>query len=128
MVSAIGRSAGSSPKRMPHRRNDGLLVPGQERPRVEPQLTFVDASLDRWISPPQPFRQGLRVHADSAEADGEGRNLVDRQRPTPAARHRGRHVCLESWYLSAQLLCQMTGPLFYLRGRSLQHPEGWQLV
>src|SRR3712207_8037624 len=79
MVSAIGRSADSSPTRVPHCLYHCLLIPGQKRPGVEPQLSLVNAAHNRRLCRPKPPGQGLGVRP--TEANAEGRDLARRQGP-----------------------------------------------
>src|SRR5215203_2001354 len=126
MVSAMGPS-GASPTGVPHRPHNDLLVPWQERPCVEPQPPFVDAAYDWRVRAPELLGQRLGVRTGYAKADGEGRNLARRQGPAAAASHRRGGVRLELRGRPRQLRGQPPGPLFDLRERGVEHPEGRDL-
>src|SRR5829696_10262623 len=126
MVSAMGPS-GASPTGVPHSPHHGLLVPWQERPCVEPQPPFVDAAYDGRVRAPELLGQGFGLRTGCAEADGEGRDLARRQGPAAAAGYRRGGVRLEVRGRPRQLRGQPHSPLFHLRERGVEHPEGRDL-
>src|SRR3712207_1187851 len=76
-----------------HGGDDLSRVARQEGPRVEAEPPLAHPPNDRRVGEAQRFREGFRIC--TAEADGEGGNLVQGQRPAAAAGNGGRDVHLE---------------------------------